>query len=231
MQLMEWNDGGVEEQVTALRNALEALADGESLELIGSGSSQEMITTLQAQRWGYYDCYPLPAQSGWRLQIFNHAAPEQPRRVVGFFTFDHRRCDQLFADMEIAAKEGSTPEAKGLFNAFEMGMQFHFKMEEEVLFPTFESRAGMPPNQGPTMVMRMEHQQMRGLLQQMREAADKDDLAQLASVGGTLLFLMQQHNMKEEQMLYPACDAHLGPVVDEVLQRAQGLLARIFHEG
>ncbi len=74
-----------------------------------------------------------------------------------------------------------------------------------MLFPAFEQATGM--TMGPTRVMRMEHEQMRGLLSQMAMAAT--DIDALVEHGDTLLMLTQQHNMKEEGMLYPMAQGHL----------------------
>jgi hemerythrin-like domain-containing protein len=82
-------------------------------------------------------------------------------------------------------------------------------MEEEVLFPAFEQATGMTDG-GPTFVMRSEHDQMRGLLEQMETAADGGDRDELIDLGDTLLMLIQQHNQKEEQMLYPLAEQALG---------------------
>ena len=57
-------------------------------------------------------------------------------------------------------------------------------------------------------VMRGEHEQMRGLLMQMALVAISDVGAALDQ-GDTLLMLMQQHNTKEEGMLYPMAEARL----------------------
>jgi hemerythrin-like domain-containing protein len=46
-------------------------------------------------------------------------------------------------------------------------------MEEKVMFPTFEEVTGM--TQGPTMIMRMEHDQMRQLLNALQEDLEKKD--------------------------------------------------------
>jgi len=46
-------------------------------------------------------------------------------------------------------------------------------MEEEVLFPAFETRTGN--TMGPTYVMRTEHEQIRALLQVMARAALESD--------------------------------------------------------
>ena len=63
--------------------------------------------------------------------------------------------------------------------------------------------------QGPTAVMRMEHEQMRSLLSQLTEAVSRQDGPRFLGLSETLMVLMQQHNMKEEQMLYPMCDRAL----------------------
>ena len=62
---------------------------------------------------------------------------------------------------------------------------------------------------GPTAVMRGEHQQMRGLLDQMGEAAAAGDFDSVLDQGDTLLMLIQQHNVKEEGILYPLADRML----------------------
>jgi len=77
-----------------------------------------------------------------------------------------------------------------------------------VIFPAFEQATGMTDG-GPTSVMRSEHAQMRGLIEQMGVAADADNYDELVDIGDTLLMLTQQHNQKEEQMLYPMCDRAL----------------------
>ena len=59
---------------------------------------------------------------------------------------------------------------------------------------------------GPTAMMRMEHQQMRGLLDQIGIAMNSDDTEEALDLGDTLLMVIQQHNVKEEGMLYPMAE-------------------------
>ena len=123
-----------------------------------------------------------------------------------FFTADHRACDEMWAAVEAAAEAGDAANVTAAFAAFDKAMRRHLDMEEQVLFPAFEKATGI--TMGPTQVMRAEHQQMRGLLDQMAQAAGHDSDA-LVDHGDTLLMLIQQHNLKEEGMLYPMCDGHL----------------------
>ena len=108
-------------------------------------------------------------------------------------------------------------EGVGQISTFLSEMERHFLMEETVLFPTFEDISGM--RQGPTQVMRMEHPQMRSLLARMSDAVTRMDRDEILEVGETLLILMQQHNMKEEGILYPMVDQHLGPYREELMDR------------
>lgn len=139
--------------------------------------------------------------------------------LTDFMTTKHRDCDALFAAAENAAHEGDLAAAAAAFATFAESLRQHLVIEEEVLFPAFEARTGMAG--GPTAVMRMEHAQMRAMLDQLQRAIDGGSLDDFLGLGETLNILIQQHNMKEEQMLYPMCDRALGDQADELLQRLQ----------
>jgi len=125
--------------------------------------------------------------------------------LAGFFAQDHRDCDARWADVEELLDSEDMETARPAWGKFEAGMRRHFQMEEEVLFPAFESRSGMGGG-GPTAMMRMEHQQMRGLLEQIGTAMEAGDAQEAMDIGDTLLMMIQQHNMKEEGMLYPMAE-------------------------
>ena len=125
-----------------------------------------------------------------------------------FFALDHRRCDEKWAEVEAAAQAGDVELEKEKWRTFQSQMLRHLRMEEEVMFPAFEQASGMTDG-GPTFVMRSEHDQMRGLLDQMDAAEDGGDHDELTDVGDTLLILIQQHNQKEEHMLYPLAEQAL----------------------
>ena len=120
---------------------------------------------------------------------------------------DHRACDDEFAAIEQAVKKGDWTSAATTLRAFHDAMERHLTAEESTLFPAFETATGM--SMGPTRVMRMEHVQIRSLLDDLRAAVEVADLASFRGQAETLLILMQQHNLKEENILYPMCDQHL----------------------
>jgi hemerythrin-like domain-containing protein len=119
----------------------------------------------------------------------------------------HERCDTKFAEAENALRRGNWAAGRSLLEAFATDLESHFGAEEEVLFPAFEQETGM--REGPTQMMRYEHAQMRSLLAQMIAAAKAEDGEEFAGAAETLLVLMQQHNAKEEHILYPMCESAL----------------------
>ena len=125
--------------------------------------------------------------------------------LAAFFEQDHRDCDARWVDVEELLDTLDVDAARVAWQKFDAGMRRHIAMEEEVLFPALESAARMDGS-GPTAMMRMEHQQMRGLLDQIESAMESGEAEQALDIGDTLLMLVQQHNIKEEGMLYPMAE-------------------------
>ena len=145
--------------------------------------------------------------------------------IVELMADDHRTCDEEFARIEQAVKAGDWSGAARALKLFRDAMERHLGAEETVLFPAFEAATGM--TMGPTRVMRMEHIQMRSLMDDLISAIEGSDTASFRGQAETLLILMQQHNLKEENMLYPMCDQHLADQssnlcarLDEAVRRA-----------
>jgi len=126
--------------------------------------------------------------------------------IKDFLSADHRKCDEIFAEMENKANS-SLSDAKAITQEFINETEKHFQMEERVMFVEFEAKTGM--TQGPTAMMRQEHTQVRALMSQLLGAIEADDKEKFFGLTETLMMLLQQHNMKEEQMLYPMAQQHL----------------------
>lgn len=142
--------------------------------------------------------------------------------IQTFMAEDHRRCDDLLAKAEEAMAKNDTAAALAAFEDFRVATLAHFESEERTLFPTFEAKTGM--TMGPTQVMRMEHEQMRGLLDAAAQALTAGDADGYLGHTETLLIMMQQHNLKEENVLYPMIDSHLSAEAPELLQRLEAEL-------
>ncbi|KYJ86039.1 hemerythrin domain-containing protein [Sulfurovum riftiae] len=129
--------------------------------------------------------------------------------ISQFMTQEHRDCDTEFAKAEQLAADGKWEEAEQAFLEFANDTLRHFKREEDELFPAFEAQTGS--SEGPTQVMRYEHEQVRGLIGKLAEALEAEDRDAYLSLCESMMILLQQHNMKEEQMLYAMCDRVLPP--------------------
>jgi iron-sulfur cluster repair protein YtfE (RIC family) len=143
--------------------------------------------------------------------------------IAEFLAAEHRCCDESFASTEEAAQAGDLARCRAFYRQFQATMEHHFQKEEALLFPAFEQASGNA--MGPTRVMRLEHQQMRETLAQMDSALGGGDLDDFLGQAETLLILMQQHNIKEEQILYPMCDRFLGGAVEAVIQAMREISA------
>ena len=137
----------------------------------------------------------------------------------------HKHCDELFAVAEARAHSSDWAGCETASAQLLGELEAHFATEEQVLFPAFEAATGM--SGGPTQVMRMEHAQMRQLMTQMADALKGRDRNAYGGAADTLLILMQQHNMKEENILYPMCDRSLDrgevDVASALRQRMEGV--------
>ena len=93
--------------------------------------------------------------------------------IPEFMTTKHRECDEFFIAAENAVADNNWSLAKQTFSQFSQELELHLQAEETILFPEFEQATGI--TQGPTQVMRGEHQQMRALAADLLQALGTDD--------------------------------------------------------
>lgn len=137
--------------------------------------------------------------------------------ITDYMSEDHVRCDDLFAAAEDSAASGRWDAGQPILDGFLYAMERHFVAEEEILFPMFEEATG--GTMGPTAMMRMEHRQMRELFSAMAQSFRLRDAESFRGEAETLLILMQQHNVKEENVLYPMADQMLEAERQEILTK------------
>lgn len=138
--------------------------------------------------------------------------------ISAIMTADHHHCDQLLASFEGRVAARDWDQAVGDGQGLAAALLDHFAREEQRLFP--ELLAVDPRAGGPVQVMTLEHRQMRALLADLEAAIGKRDADECLGLVETLHFLIQQHNAKEEGILYPLADQGLAA-------RAAGLLDQL----
>lgn len=126
------------------------------------------------------------------------------KSITGFFENDHREIDAILDDLsyEDALKD------LALFEEFDRRLERHIRWEEDLLFPAIVSINPMIA-QGPVRIMKMEHEAIRHSKAKARDAFKKGDLAESREHCEAVKEMLAQHNMKEEGILYPACDQSL----------------------
>jgi DUF438 domain-containing protein len=139
--------------------------------------------------------------------------------IKHFLSQDHRDCDEAFANFENSVNDGRWNESEVLFATMKMLFIKHFAMEEEVMFIEFEAASGM--SCGPTQVMRMEHEHIRITLNKLENELHSRNQNSVLGFCETLNILIQQHNSKEEQILYTMADNILK--ADDIVPRMQNV--------
>jgi len=125
--------------------------------------------------------------------------------ISDVMTADHKLCDDLYVSAESYVSKNEWNQANSAAKEFIKCLLFHFQHEEEILFPEFEKISGM--RHGPTEMMRYEHDQMKSLIIELKKSLESKNQDRYLGLSETLLIYMQQHNIKEEQILYPMIDS------------------------
>ncbi len=212
------------ERVSTLLSVFDSLPPGESFVFSSRKFPGWLLDTLRAERKGQFDWTPLNGDPrDFRVEICRRAAERGTlRKISETLGFDHERLARLEVAAFIARAAGDARSAETWYEAFSSGLRRHIAVEEQLLFPLFEERAGLLPDSGPTEVMRREHQEILRLhaeiLSTIGDPARLPDAARAA-----FHEVLEEHHLKEEGMLYPALDEVLSPEEgDALVAKIQG---------
>ena len=136
---------------------------------------------------------------------------------------EHRAIERMLAVLETAARRldaGERPRPDLFREAVDFVRNFadrcHHGKEEDNLFPRMEAR-GIPRNGGPLGMMLWEHDQGRahvGAIAGAIDAYESGDQAAalvIAENARGYVELLQEHIMKEDNVLFPMADSVLSP--------------------
>ena len=124
--------------------------------------------------------------------------------ILEFMSIDHDRLDNKIR-MYSAEKLLNIKLAKNIFFFFKSELEQHIIWEEDILFPIFEKKTGIK-NAGPTSVMRMEHIQIKNHTQEIKRKLHAKKIQDLCKEEVALFKMLESHNQKEENILYPEID-------------------------
>jgi len=112
--------------------------------------------------------------------------------------------------------EGRWEEVDKLFPKMRNEFLTHFDMEESVAFKEFNAAECAGCN--PTGVMVAEHEQMRLLLNRAEQYIDSRDKDTLLSLFDSFMLVVQQHNIKEENIMYSLLDQALNANREKIIE-------------
>ena len=124
--------------------------------------------------------------------------------ILEFMSVDHDRLDNKIR-MYNTEKLVDIERAESIFLHFKIELERHIIWEEDILFPVFERKTGIKDG-GPTSVMRMEHVQIKNHLQEIQKKLHKKKIRNPCKEEADLFKMLESHNQKEENILYPGID-------------------------
>lgn len=205
-------------------DTFKALKQGEHFVLVNDHEPKPLLYQFQAEYEGQFEWWPLEqGPQVWRVAVARRKTEGEARTVTDYMQGDHRRLDAIFERFSAAVKEERWEEASKDFRVFSLGLKRHIRAEEDILFPLFEKKTGMY-EAGPTVVMKMEHKEIKDILDRILNKTDGKDSTGISEGTYALVNILADHNMKEEHILYPESDACLSDVERrEVIKKAQAL--------
>ncbi len=124
--------------------------------------------------------------------------------ILEFMSVDHDRLDNKIR-MYGTEKLVDIERAENIFLFFKSELERHIIWEEDILFPVFERKTSNK-DAGPTSVMRMEHIQIKDHLQKIQRKLHAKKIQDPCEEEVALFKLLESHNQKEENILYPGID-------------------------
>lgn len=144
------------------------------------------------------------------------SAPRREDTVTAYVVAELGCLDGLLEDLAAAVVSGRLSEARALVRRFELALEQHVRVEEDLLLPVFVARTGVD---GPAASLRAEHREAERGARLMREALATDDLAGFDDGLRFVRQILPGHNSKEH-ILYPAVDMLLSePERARLMQR------------
>lgn len=203
-------------------NTFKGLNPGESFILVNDHEPKPLLYQFQNEHAGEYEWWPLEqGPEKWRVEIARRKETDPDRSVTDYFQTDHRRLDAIYERFEDAAALSDWDKALADFREFSLGLKRHIKAEEEILFPLFEEKTGMV-DAGPTFVMKMEHKEIKELLERIENGAASANASVVNEARTLLMNILADHNMKEEHILYPESDSFISDDErSEVIKKTQ----------
>ena len=130
---------------------------------------------------------------------------------------EHSLYESLLSQCQDAAEIEDWGTVDFVFNELVTHLKRHMALEEEVLYPAYESTPHAP--QGPTTALREEHSNIVRLVQDMARIIKTRDSDRVLECLAHLEYQMIKHHEKEEDIFLPMASHILNTSRDELLRK------------
>ncbi len=211
-KIIELSDRPAPEGSAEIFEAFDGLAAGQAIEVVSDCDPRPFLELFRERLAGRFDWWPLEEGPAlWRVVVVrrdNHVA----RTIADFLEADHRRLREVWNDCRHGVHVCDLTRIRARSAEFALGLRRHIRMEEQILFPALEQRTGMQ-GMGPTAVMRMEHREIENVLEWLSVIGEAENCATIKQTAEGRLdsasALFENHDFKEEKILYPMADRML----------------------
>jgi hemerythrin-like domain-containing protein len=132
---------------------------------------------------------------------------------------EHSQYENLLSQLQDAAEMEDWGTLDIAFNELVTHLKQHMAMEEEVLYPAYESTPHAP--QGPTMALREEHSSIVRLIQDLARVIKARGSEHVLECLAHLEYQMIKHHEKEEDIFLPMASHILNTSREELLRKLE----------
>ncbi|MGB5605395.1 MAG: hemerythrin domain-containing protein, partial [Gammaproteobacteria bacterium] len=130
---------------------------------------------------------------------------------------EHSKYENLLSQCQDAVEMEDWGTVDRVFNELVTHLQRHMALEEEVLYPAYESTTHAP--QGPTTALREEHSGIVRLIRDMARIIKTRDSEHVLESLAHLEYQMIKHHEKEEDIFLPMASHILNASRDELIRK------------
>ncbi len=130
---------------------------------------------------------------------------------------EHSKYENLLSQCQDAVEMEDWGTVDRVFNELVTHLQRHMALEEEVLYPAYESTTHAP--QGPTTALREEHSGLVRLIRDMARIIKTRDSEHVLESVVHLEYQMIKHHEKEEDIFLPMASYILNAGRDELVRK------------
>jgi hemerythrin-like domain-containing protein len=126
--------------------------------------------------------------------------------VIGVLGTQHR---EVLARLEEVESKMGGESVDGFAAYLSDEVAYHFRLEEEALFPILGRHLGTEA--GPLAVMNAEHEEFRALLARLQSSMGAGQIGEQEACARELIELLRAHIAKEDGVLFPMAERLLSP--------------------